>query len=275
MSTITQNGTRLGEARAELELELLAAGAAVEPRRGRGEAARAFLERDGAVILQGLPPDPDSLVLAAAEVLGTRLSRVYPVRERGGEHGETIQLHNDSHHIVVDVHGRMTQLRDPDEDYVLLQVVRQAVTGGASLIVDGHRVVDGIRDAHPDLWDFLTTVDVDFYGAWESHRGVPTTPQVCRHVEWTRGGRRVVRANQGARPVWRGVAVHEARARQQEAMLDLFADLRATLAAAAPRVTLYDGEILVTDNYRCWHGRDPHDAPRLVRIMTVRTTDAM
>lgn len=58
-------------------------------------------------------------------------------------------------------------------------------------------------------------------------------------------------------------------------MLDLFADLRATLAADAPRVKLRDGEILVLDNYRCWHGRDPHEGARVFNIMTVRTTGAM
>lgn len=58
-------------------------------------------------------------------------------------------------------------------------------------------------------------------------------------------------------------------------MLDLFADLRATLAASAPRVCLRAGEILVVDNYRCWHGRDAHDGRRLVYITTVKTVDAI
>jgi hypothetical protein len=49
------------------------------------------------------------MVLAAAEVLGTRLSRVYPVRQRGDDHGTQIQLHNDSNNIVLDVHGRLTR----------------------------------------------------------------------------------------------------------------------------------------------------------------------
>jgi hypothetical protein len=116
----------------------------------------------------------------------------------------------------------------------------------------------------------LTTIDVDFYGGWGPQRGVPATPQVCRHIEWTRGGRRVVRANQGARPM-----PGEPRAEHQEAMLDLFADIRATLAAGAPRVAVRDEEILLIDNYRCWHGRDPHDTPRFVRVMTVTTTEAL
>ncbi|MGH3923993.1 MAG: TauD/TfdA family dioxygenase [Pseudonocardiaceae bacterium] len=92
----------------------------------------------------------------------------------------------------------------------------------------------------------------------------------CRHVKWTRDGQRVVRANQGARPTPRAP-----RTERQEAMLNLFADIRATLAASAPRVRVRDGEILLIDNYRCWHGRDPYDTPRHVRIMTVRTTDAL
>lgn len=40
---------------------------------------RTLLERDGAVIPTGLPVEPDSVVLAAAEVFGTRL---HPARER-------------------------------------------------------------------------------------------------------------------------------------------------------------------------------------------------
>ncbi len=146
---------------------------------------RALLERDGAVILTGLPPKPDSLTLAAAEVLGTRLSRLYPVHERASDRDDRIHLHCDNHNVVVDIHGRLTRLRDPDEDYVLIQCVRQATRGGSSLVADGYRR----RPA----------------------AGHPPGPVGVPH---------------------RG-------------------------------------------NYRCWHGRDPHDMPRHVRIMTVRTTDAL
>ncbi|MGH4007850.1 MAG: hypothetical protein ACRDTH_06765 [Pseudonocardiaceae bacterium] len=58
--------------------------------------------------------------------------------------------------------------------------------------------------------------------------------------------------------MWRGRAVHEAMAEQQEAMLDLFADIRAAVASNAPRTVLEDGEILL-----------------MINIMTVRTTEAM
>ncbi|MGH4026123.1 MAG: TauD/TfdA family dioxygenase [Pseudonocardiaceae bacterium] len=251
MSVITEDGSRFGDVREELGS--LVADAAFEPGRARGGKARALLERDGAVILTGLRAEPDNLVLAAAEMFGTRLRRLYPVRERGGVQDGAVHLHTDSHHVAVNVHGRLTTLRDPDEDYVLIQCVHQAAHGGSSLVVDGYRVVDLMHETHPDLWTFLTTVDVDFYGGWPPQRGVPATPQVCRHVEWTRTGRRIVRANQGARPM-----PQEPRAEHQEAMLDLFADLRATLAAGAPRVALREGEILLPP---ARHGRREAERP--------------
>jgi hypothetical protein len=60
----------------------------------------------------------------------------------------------------------------------------------STLNADGTRVGDA----------FLTTVNVDFYGAWEPRPGRSHHPPAMSHVEWTCGGRRVVRANQGARP---------------------------------------------------------------------------
>lgn len=58
----------------------------------------------------------------------------------------------------------------------------------------------------------------------------------------------------------------------RDTQLDLCADIRAAVASEALRTVLEDGEILLIDNYRCWHG---HDTPRMINILTVRTTDAM
>lgn len=102
--------------RAEARWASLVADVAFEPETARGDTARRLLSRDGAVILTGLPPTADGLVLAAAEVFGSRLRRIYPVRNRACDRGERIDLHSDSHHLVVDVHGRATPLRDADED---------------------------------------------------------------------------------------------------------------------------------------------------------------
>jgi hypothetical protein len=67
MSKIAVDGTRIGDVREEFEF--LVAGAAFQPERARGTDARVLLEQDGAVILTGLPPEPDSLVLAAGRCL--------------------------------------------------------------------------------------------------------------------------------------------------------------------------------------------------------------
>jgi hypothetical protein len=268
MNRVTADGSRTGVARPEYEL--LVTGVGFEPERAGGIDARELLQRDGAVVLSGYPAYPDSLVLAAAEILGTRLQRLFTVRRAGAEHADRIALHTDGFNVVVDVHGQPRRLRDPDEDYVLIQCARRADCGGASLVADAYRLLDRLRDDQPELWDFLTTAEVDYFGSWGDMPAVPRTPWICRHVEYTRAGRCVVRANDGAQP-----AAHENRCDAHEEMLDRYADIRATLAASAPRVELQEGEILVVDNYRCWHGRDAHETPRLVYIMTVKTVDAM
>lgn len=231
--------------------------------------ARGLLERDGAVVLTGLPVAPDSLPLAAAGVLGTRLRQLYPVRHRGSPEGGVVDLHNDSFNVVVDHGGRTERLRDPDEDHVLIQSARRAPEGGESVVVDAYQVIDRLREYDAELYAFLTGADLDYFGAWATQAGVPATPFVCRHVEWTRAGRRMVRINGGAQPLPRDPDADRAH--------ELLARYRATAAAAfqaAPRTLLEEGEVLVLDNYRCWHGRDPHRGDRLVYILTLRTADA-
>ncbi len=255
---------------AQAEFAPLVAGVAFEPERARGSRARELLDRDGAVVVPGYAPEPDSLVRVAADLLGTRLQRVFPVRERRAEHSEQARLHNDSYNVVVNVHGRETQLRDPNEDYVLIQCAQRAEIGGDSLLADGYRMLDRLRAAEPELWNFLTRVDVDLYGSWGDQPAVPRTPYICRLHEYTRGGRRIARANQGAQPMPR-----DPHWPKHERLLDRFADIRATIEVSAPRFRLDDGDILFIDNYRCWHGRDAHETPRIVNVVTVKTVDAM
>ena len=268
MSRRIEDGSRLGAPREELEL--LVAGVAFEPQRAQGARASELLRRDGAVVATGYPPEPASLARAAADLLGARLRRLLGVRELRADRADAVALHNDSFDVVVNLHGRATQLRDPDEDYVLIQCGRPSTSGGESLIADGYRLLDRLRDAQPQLWAFLTTVDVDFYGAWGAQPAVPQVPCVCRHHEYTRAGRRIARANQGAQPM-----PGDPQWDEHERLLDLFADIRATLEASAPRIALDEGDVLVVDNYRCWHGRDAHLSPRAASVMTVKTVDAM
>lgn len=254
-------------------MESVVEGSGIRPERvpaADAEQARKLVQRDGAVVLSGLPVSPDSVVVAAAYVLGARLRQLFPVRHRGSAAGGVVAFHNDSFNVVVDVAGVPTRLRDPNEDYVLIQAGRQAAVGGESVLADGYLLADRLRDHDPELYAFLTGSDVDYFGAWSDLPGVPKAPYVCRHIEWTRAGRRIVRINDGARPLPR-----DPDADRITRMRARYAELAAAAFAAAPRTTLAEGEILLVDNYRCWHGRDPHQGDRLVHILTLRTDQAM
>jgi TfdA family taurine catabolism dioxygenase TauD len=230
------------------------------------KARRAF-DDDGAVVLTGLPPGPDTPALAAARLFGRDLRQLFPTRERASHDGAPVHLHADSFDQVVDVGGVLTRRRDPDEDAVIVQLVTEPASGGASFLADAYRFVDTCADR--ELVEFLTGVDVDLYGAWAGLRGLPAVPRVARHVEYTRTGRRIVRRTDGAVPLHRDPAADAVTA-----LLDRFDRAVRELEPTLPRITLDAGDVLAVDNYRCWHGRDAHTGDRLVRILTLRTANA-
>ncbi|RAJ59091.1 alpha-ketoglutarate-dependent taurine dioxygenase [Streptomyces sp. Amel2xB2] len=227
------------------------------------------LARDGAVVLTGGEPSPRALTVAAALALGERLRRLFPQRMRTSSDGSPVHLHADSFDVVVDVAGVPVRRRHPDEDYALVQLTRRPSSGGESFVADAYRFVDALRTEDPELWEFLTQADVDFYGAWAGLRGLPSTPRAGRHVEYTRTGRRIVRRTDGAVPLHR-----DPDAEHIEAMLRRFGQAVRELEGTLPRFALEKGDILLVDNYRCWHGRDAHEGERTTRILTVLTADA-
>jgi gamma-butyrobetaine dioxygenase len=251
-------------------LDDLVASVGLAPERCAGSRAAALVERDGAAILTGGHGDPRELVVAAAELLGTRLRTVFPVRQKTEHSAEPLDLHSDGANVVVDVHGRAVRLRDPDEDYLFQLCRAPAASGGDSILVDGHRLLERLRVGRPELHTFLTTADVDFFGGnAKPTRGVPHTPLVRRLVEYTRGGRLVVRASTSAAP-----APQEPQMAEHARLLQSYADVLTAAAAAAPRFRLETGELLVVDNYRMLHGRDGFRGRREMCILTVLSSDA-
>lgn len=230
---------------------------------------RKALDADGAVILTGLPPVTDALPLAAAAALGDRLEHLFPIRRRAAADGGRVRLHADSFDLTVDTGTGPLRRRDPDEDYVLIQLEQPPATGGGNFVADAYAFADACAAADPRLWRFLTDYDVDLYGAWPEIRGLSSPPRVARHVEYTRTGRRIMRRGDGAVPLHR-----EPAAEHVAAMLRRFDAVVDDLEPALPRVELARGDILVLDNYRCWHGRDPHTGERSVHILTLRSTRA-
>jgi gamma-butyrobetaine dioxygenase len=237
-------------------------------------AARQLLERDGAVILPGWPVEPDSVVSAAAAVLGARLRELERIRERITDNADTLMLHRDGAHVVVDIHDRLVRVRIADPDYVLILCADPAPAGGESVVVDGYRLIDRLREDAPELYDFMTSVDVDMTSGWISkniHPDLHQVPRVCRMVEWTRGGRMIVRVAEGAQP-----APRETHWEEHERLIAAYAEV-ITTAAAHVRVdtTLASGDVLILDNYRCLHGVRAHDGTRTTYVLRCKSQDAL
>ena len=268
MAETDADGRRRGTVRPELKE--MVDGVGVVPVRTGLEEAGAALRTEGAVIIRGLPDDPEQLVVTAAVTLGGRLRELFGIRPQGGVDSPALGLHSDGAFLEVDVHGRTTRLRDPDEDYLFMHCGAPADSGGDSVLVDGYALVARLREHRPELHAFLTGVDVDYFGARHTPpRGVPHTPLVRRLVEHTRGGRMAVRASDYAMPVPR-----EPHADEHLALIEEYADVLATVFEVAPRFRLAEGELFALDNYRFLHGRDGFRGERRLHVLSVRSTDA-
>ena len=233
-------------------------------------SARELLARDGAVILTGSPVEPDAVVRAAATVLGTRLRHLEDVRSRTTESGGELPLHTDGINVVVDIHGRHTQQRDHDIDFVFVLCDTPAPVGGESITADGYRLVERVRRHRPELYEFMTTVDVDFTSGVRELEAHHQPPRACRMIEWTRGGRMVLRAYPWAVPLPMDPLRDEHQGR-----LDEYADVLTALFAAAPHDRLGAGEIQVLDSYRCPHGVRSHHGTRSTHVLSCKSTAAL
>ncbi|MBC3194649.1 TauD/TfdA family dioxygenase [Pseudonocardia sp. C8] len=268
MARTGADGRRQGEARPELKGLVDETG--VVPRAAAFDDARSVLAEDGVVRIPDAGADPEVLVVAAARLLGGRLRELFGIRPQGGTDSPVLGLHNDGAYLQGDVHGHTVRLRDPDEDYLLMHCSEPAPSGGDSVLVDGYALVDRLAGDHRGLHAFLREADVDFFGSRVNPpRGVPDTPLLRRMVEFTRGGRRAVRASDYALPVPRVPEWDEHLARIEE-----YADLLATAFEAAPRFRMEAGDLLVLDNYRFLHGRDAFRGSRTLHVLSVRTVDA-
>ncbi|WP_176444523.1 TauD/TfdA family dioxygenase [Rhodococcoides kyotonense] len=227
-------------------------------------------EQDGVVILPGNANDPESLVQAAARLLGSSLRELFPIRPTVSDESGPLALHSDGAYVVTDVHGRTAAIRHPDEDYLFMLSSQHASEGGQTFLIDGYTFIDRLAVEDAELYESVTTVDVDFFGAWTAPpRGVPTTPRICPLVEYTRRGRRVVRAGDYASP-----APREPLRSVHDELLDRYIDVLAAQASAAPRTLLESGDILAVDNYRFLHGRDGFTGRRALHVMTALSTGA-
>ena len=256
----------------QTEADLIADVAFVPARVGVDDVstARELLLRDGAVILTGSAVEPDGLVRAVAAVLGTRLRYLEEVRSRIAGSGGDLVVHTDGINVAVDIHGRLTHQRDHDVDFVAVLCETPAPVGGESVIADGYRLVERIRRHRPELYQFMTTVDVDFTSG-VSELGAYSLPlRACRMIEWSRGGRMVLRAYPWAVPL-----PMDARREEHQRRLDEYAEVLAALFAVAPHDQLRTGEIQLFDSYRCPHGVRAHQGTRCTHVLSCKSAAAL
>ncbi|MGH4000877.1 MAG: TauD/TfdA family dioxygenase, partial [Pseudonocardiaceae bacterium] len=142
-------------------------------------------------------------------------------------------------------------------DLVFLLCERQTTSGGESFIVDGQRLVNAIasdpaqRALNRFLWDIkLEQSRPDGAGLATTGKPIPSRwPVVSR----TCGGRLTVRRHRHQR------LLDDAPSRADDRHhLATWAWLTEEATRTAPRFQLQPGDLLCLDNYRVFHGREPH-----------------
>ncbi len=203
-------------------------------------------------------------------MLGTRLRELERVRQRTTNNADTLTLHRDGAHVVVDIRGQLVRVRIADPDYALILCTAPAPGGGETVVVDGYRLIDRLKDGAPELYAFITSIDIDVTSR-NTYPDVYRVPRVCRMVEWTRGGRMIVRVAEYSQP-----APRETQWEEHERLIAAYADVITTVAAQVRGdTTLAAGEILVLDNYRCLHGVRAHDGTRTTYVLRCKSQDGL
>lgn len=143
-------------------------------------------------------------------------------------------------------------------DLLALLCVQPAVSGGESFLVDGQCLFDAIaRDTNErDLAQFLWSVPIEQCARPQDRPpGIPGDVRSRRPIaSKTADGRLAVRYNHDHQRVLDEGPVDD----QHRAQLARWHHLGQLAAATAPRFRLQPGELLVIDNYRVFHGREPY-----------------
>ncbi len=219
---------------------------------------RRLVRRDGAAILTGIGPSEADARAGVAAVFGASvlaLPEAASVREGGDKDPKPYGIHE-----ALPLHTDGFAYGDLAPDHFALSCVRQGTAGGESVLVDSHRLLDAVD---PELRTFLTTVPVD-----HSEPGMAAAPTLSPLALCTANGRIAVRKVPFVRP---GADDPDAAAAQ--ASLDRWAAAVAEQDGKVRRFTLEAGDLIVIDNYRVLHGREPFEGERAMWRVWVWTDE--
>lgn len=223
--------------------------------------ARQAVRVDGVAVLTGRGTTADDVVDAAHAVFGHELREVPPPAEvREGGVGDRRRAGVDNT-VALSAHTDGFAYGDQFPDHFLLGCARAADTGGESFVVDGYEVIERLRST--GLVQRLLDTPVD-----------QTEPDMRRSVTAiigvTNRGRTMLRRF----PFQRAAAESVDPAADDE-MIAAWWSAVDEAAAGAPRFRLAPGDVLIVDNYRMLHGREPYaDLDRQLWRLWVWTTAA-
>lgn len=212
------------------------------------DAAR-MLDRDGAAILTGRGTDATAAGAVAGDVLGELLAKPDAAAVREGGEGDRSLIPPEQ---TMPVHVDGFAYGDHHPDGLFLLCAQQGTTGGASMVVDGHRLLATIAEEDPELHAFVHDEAIDL-----TEPGMrPTASPIVLTLP---SGRKALRRTPYMAPT-PSAAVPE-RDRQ---LIDRWNGWVRHIGQAAPRFALEPGEALCLDNYRMFHGRGPFTGERML-----------
>ncbi|MGH3437640.1 MAG: TauD/TfdA family dioxygenase [Pseudonocardiaceae bacterium] len=228
---------------------------------------------DGAVILLTGRTDQEALTEGGWSIFGTRLLPPRTQRvsldhpgavatntdptQQGYDKSTSTLLSAAQKRLDVHTDGAMG-FADVYPDLLALLCAQQASAGGESILVDGQYLIDAIgRDpAQRGLTRFLWDTPIEQCARMGDTP--PASPGYLRSrrpvASRTPGGRLTVRYNHEHQRVLDDGPVED----HDRVHLATWHQLGMQAAAAAPRFLLQPGDLLVVDNYRVFHGREPY-----------------
>jgi hypothetical protein len=243
-----------------------------------------FWSIDGASILLTGRTNPDALIDGVRDIFGTHLPPQWPESTPGavatnsdptqqGFDFTTRTLLSDAHNRLEAHNDGAVGYGDVYPDLLALLCAQPATSGGESFLVDGQYLIDAIaRDTtERDLAQFLWSVPIEQSARPQDRPpGTPDyVPSQRPIASKTTGGRLTIRYNHEHQRLLDHTPIND----QHRAQLARWHRLGQLAATAAPRFLLQPGELLIVDNYRVFHGREPYQGTKRYLHRTQAFTD--
>ena len=218
--------------------------------------AKALLRRDGAVRMAVNDTSEKGARGVLRALFGEQLRALPPAAWVSDGGGEDRRLEGADHHDPLPVHTDGFAYGDLYPDYLMLSCIRSSASGGDSFLVDGYAVLEEIGADPARAWvqKALEQVAVD---QTDEGMQVAHSPIVQRTGQGRLMVRRVIdEAGWGPKPL--STSSTPERDRQ---MIEAWIDAIEQAQASAPRFVLAEGEAVIIDNYRMFHGREGYCDP--------------